>query len=239
MGETWEDEAEDWVRWARTPGHDAYWYYSPGFFEEIVPGPGRRTLELGCGEGRVVRDLKARGHTVVGIDSSPTLLEHARTADPEGEYVLVDAASLPFPDGSFDLVVAHNSLMDIDNLPAAVGEAGRVLEGGGRMAICVTHPINDAGAFRERRADAEFVIEGSYRDRQPFDMRFERDGLEMRFHGWTLPLEAYARALEQAGLAIERIREPGAPAALVERDPEIARWSRVPMFMWLRAFKPV
>lgn len=49
----------------------------------------------------------------------------------------------------------------------------------------------------------------------------------------TLP--EYART---AGLAIERIREPGAPAQLVERDPEIVRWNRVPMFMWMQAFKP-
>ena len=50
----------------------------------------------------MARDLAARGHTVVGIDSSPTLLEYARAAGPAAEYVLADAAALPFPDGSFD-----------------------------------------------------------------------------------------------------------------------------------------
>jgi SAM-dependent methyltransferase len=237
MGATWEDEAEDWVRWARTPGFDAYWYYSPGFFDEIVPAPGRRTLELGCGEGRVMRDLTARGHRVTGVDSAPTLLEHARAADPEGDYVLADAAALPFEGAAFDLVVAHNSLMDVDDMPGSVREAARVLEPGGRLAVCITHPINDAGRFSDRTPGAEFVIRDSYFGRRPFNETFERGGLQLTFHGWCYPLEAYTTALEDAGLVIERLRETQAPPALVERDPGEERWRRVPMFLWMRARK--
>src|ERR1700682_863301 len=33
VGSKWEAEAENWVRWARTPGFDAYWYYSPSFLD--------------------------------------------------------------------------------------------------------------------------------------------------------------------------------------------------------------
>jgi SAM-dependent methyltransferase len=235
---TWEDEAEAWVRWARATGHDSYWYYSSGFFDQMVPAPGRRTLELGCGEGRVVRDLEVRGHAVVGVDSSPTMLRHARASDPDGEYVQADAASLPFEDAAFDLVVAYNSLMDVDDMPGAVREAARVLEPGGRLVVCITHPINDAGGFADRAADAEFVIRDSYFGRRRFDETFERDGLSLTFHGWCYPLEAYTRALENAGLVIERLRETRASDELLERDPGEARWQRVPMFLWMRAAKP-
>jgi len=93
------------VRRARTPGHDSYWYYSPAFFDAIVPDPFGLTLEVGCGEGRVARDLLRRGHRVVAVDSSPTLLRYARSADPASAYLLADAAMLPFAAGSFDLVV--------------------------------------------------------------------------------------------------------------------------------------
>jgi hypothetical protein len=51
---SWEDQAENWLAWARTPGHDAYWSYRDAFFP-LLPAPGRRTLEVGCGEGRVAR----------------------------------------------------------------------------------------------------------------------------------------------------------------------------------------
>lgn len=76
-----ESIAEDWVKWARTPAHDSYWQFRDRFFEEIVPEPGRRTLEIGCGEGRVARDLKQRGITVFAVDASATLIGYAQEAD--------------------------------------------------------------------------------------------------------------------------------------------------------------
>jgi len=234
---SWEHEAENWVRWVRTPGHDAYWYYRDSFLDGIVPPPGRQTLEIGCGEGRVTRDLKARGHRGVAIDSSPTLLRYARDADPGGRYELADAAALPFTAASFDLVVAYNSLMDIADMPGAVREAARVLEPAGRFCISVTHPLNDAGVFESSEPDAAFVIRGSYFGRRPFEGHFERDGLRMTFRGWMYALEDYARALEAAGFVVERVREPVATDAAVDKQPGYRRWQRLPLFLQLRAVR--
>ena len=234
---SWEREAENWVRWVRRPGHDSYWYYRASFFDEIVPSPRRRTLEMGCGEGRVARDLAARKHRVTGIDSSPTLLSYAREADPDGTYELADAASLPFADASFDLVVAYNSLMDFSDMPGAVREAARVLEPGGRLCISVTHPLNDAGIFESSEPDAPFVIRGSYFGRQPFEARQERDGLQMTFRGWTYALEDYWRAFEAAAFVVERLREPAASDEQVSQHAPSRRWQRVPLLLQLRAVK--
>jgi ubiquinone/menaquinone biosynthesis C-methylase UbiE len=230
MSRGWEVEAENWLAWTRTPGHDAYWYYRDLFFE-LVPPPRGRTLEIGCGEGRVARDLAARGHRITGIDSSPTLLTAAAEAHAEGEYLIVDAAELPFDDASFDLVVAYNSLMDLEDMPGAVGEAGRVLEPGGRFCFCVTHPLMDTGRFASREPDAAFVVEGSYFGRRRFEGTFARAGLEMTFRSWPYPLEAYTRALEAAGFLLEAIREPADPG-------EDTRHRRIPMFLFGRALKP-
>ncbi len=234
---SWEAEAENWVRWARTRGHDAYWYYSPSFFEEIVPPPGRRTLEIGCGEGRVCRDLAARNHTVVGIDSSPTLVRYAQDADPGGSYQRADAASLPFPDASFDLVVAYNSLMDFADMPGAVCEAARVLEAGGRLCAVVTHPTADAGAFETTEPDSPFVIRATYFGRRRFEDHFERNGLQITFRGWMYALEDYWRALEAASFTVERLREPAASEAAVRMRSSFRRWQRLPQFLQLRAVK--
>lgn len=236
--EDWEREARNWIAWARAPEHDAYWAHSGPPLFELVPPPGRATLELGCGEGRVARDLAARGHHVTGIDASPTLLEAAREADPGGRYLLADAADLPFEDASFDLVVAFNSLMDIENMPDAVADVARVLEPGGRFCACIVHPLVDAGRWESREPDAAFVIESSYFGRRRFEGSFERDGLEMTFHGWCYPLEDYFRALEEAGFLVEALREPPIPESEVGRDPGKERWRRIPNFLYLRALRP-
>lgn len=229
--EHWDRQAENWAAWARTPDFDAYWRYSPTFFD-LVPTPNGLTIEVGCGEGRVTRDLARRGHRVIGVDATDKLIRLARDADSANHYLRCDAAALPFPDDLFDLAIFYNSLMDIDDMEAAVVEAARVLHAGGVMCACVTHPIADAGSFESREPDARFVIEGTYLGpRRWVEGPMERGGLSIEFAGWAYPFEGYFDALERAGFAVEAIREPAV------RDAGEERWGRIPLFLMWRAVK--
>jgi SAM-dependent methyltransferase len=236
MEDHFENEAQSWIAWARTRDHDAYWYWRWCFFEEIVPEPGNRTLELGCGEGRVARDLTGRGHQVLGCDVSETLLRAAAAAGDQS-LARANGAHLPLHDQSFDLVVAYNVLIDVDDLTGVIEEATRVLTPGGILCACLPHPMADAGAFSDRDDDAPFVIEQSYLGTAPFAATCTRDDLTMKFRGWHRPLGAYTSAMEKTGLVIERIREPPVPVAALVRWPDHARWRRIPMFLHLRAQK--
>lgn len=237
--EAWERHAADWIAWARAPGHDSYWQFHRDLFLEIVPPPSDRTLDVGCGEGRLARDLAALGHDVVGVDASPTLLGAARKASPDFEFHLADAASLPLPDDAFGLVVAFMSLQDVDGLDAAVLEAARVLAPGGRFCIAIVHPINSAGVFVDDAVGTSpFVIEGSYLDESPYAVDVERDGYAMRFESVHRPLQAYTDALAAAGFVIELLREPPLPGSAAASD-RTERWRRIPLFLHLRAVKPV
>ena len=240
MSAGWDDRAPEWLAWARAPGFDAYWSYRDAFFA-LVPPPDGPALEIGCGEGRVSRDLSARGHHVTALDASRTLLDAACERDSAAEYVLGAAEALPFPDASFDLVVTYNVLMDVADMPAAVAEAARVLVPGGCLCACVTHPFGDAGHWANPEDDdAPFVVEGSYLEARRFELEIERSGLTMRFDGMAYPLEDYAGALEAAGLVIEALREPAATGRLGHRPEREAwaRWRRIPMFLMWRARRP-
>jgi ubiquinone/menaquinone biosynthesis C-methylase UbiE len=114
LREAWEENAAAFIAWAREPGHDSYWRFHRDAFVPLVPAHGRRTLDLGCGEGRLSRDLKALGHDVVGIDASPTMLAAAREADPQIETRLADAAALPVVECAFVCVVFFFSLHEFD-----------------------------------------------------------------------------------------------------------------------------
>jgi SAM-dependent methyltransferase len=228
----WEPDAETWVRWARRPEGDAYWFYRDAFFDEVLTAARGRTLEIGCGEGRVARDLAARGHAVAGIDTSHTLLRHARDADSAGAYARAGGASLPFRDACFHTVVAYNSLQVVDDMHATVQEAGRVLVDGGHLCACVSHPVTDLGRFSSDPPG--FALRPAYFEVTRVE---ETENLEgggtMTFRGWSYPLEAYATALEDAGLVIEVLREPRPPAS----TDRFARWRQVPLFLNFRAVK--
>jgi SAM-dependent methyltransferase len=232
----WEAEARQWIAWARAPGHDSYWQFHRDQFLALLPPPGRLTLDIGCGEGRLARDLKTLGHRLIGIDSSPSLVAAAKASDPEMDLRLADATALPLDDGCADLAIAFMSLQDIDDMPAAIREAARVLQPGGRLCIATLHPVNSAGSFEQATADAPFVIKGSYLHAFHYADVVERDGLTMTFNSRHRPLEAYFMALEQAGFLVEALREPSLPDHAIVIGTG-RRWQRIPCFLHLRALR--
>lgn len=224
LSEAWERNSAQWARWTRTPEHDVYherlnW---PAF-RPLVPDPGTRTLDVGCGEGRVGRLLCAEGHRMWGIDSSSTLLELAREAGGYEQLVCGDAARLPWEARAFDLVLAYMSLQDVEDLAGAVGEIGRVLEAGGRLCLAIVHPLN-------RRPEA---LDDYFSERR-FADEVESHGVRMTFESVDRPLEAYTRALATAGFVIEELREPMPTLAALEAAPRLAKAAKRPYFLHMR-----
>ena len=228
----WSRVADEWTAWARTPGHDAFWAYRDGLTAFIGKGDGT-ALEVGCGEGRVSRLLTCQGYRVTASEPVAALLRAAEEADSADEYVAAPVQDLPFGDDGFDLVMAYNMLMDVQDVPAALKEIARVLKPSGRLLVSIVHPFSDRGRFVGEGADAPFVISDGYFGRERFEGVEERAGLRMSFAGWSQPLELYVSAFEQAGLAITSLREPvpdpGKGAGHLER------WNRIPLFLWLEA----
>lgn len=233
----WEEVAEQWAAWARKPGHDSYWIFHREAFFSLLPAPGRLTIDIGCGEGRVARDLMALGHRVAAIDASPTMVRFARDADPSMTVLVADAAHLPFEDGAADLAIAFMSFQDVDDMPGAVHEAARVLARGGVLCLAVVHPINSAGHFEGADPTARFVIDGTYLDPHRYVESIERDGLPMTFTSWHWPLQSYFAALHEAGFTLDALKEVTVKKPSAAEPGAGDNWSRVPLFLDLRARK--
>jgi SAM-dependent methyltransferase len=227
----WDAEARNWIAWARRPD-DSYWLFHRDAFLAGLPEPPARVVDVGCGEGRLPRDLQRLGYSVIGIDGSPTLVAAARQADPEGDYRVADVSKLPLEDACADLVTAFMSLHDVDDLDAALLEAARILIPGGHLRTAIVHPINSAGDFEAREHDSRFVIAGSYFDERRYSDLLERGGLEMTFASVHRSLERVIRAIVAAGLLIDHVAEiPDSTA------PPGSRWQRIPLFLDLGAIK--
>lgn len=174
---------------------------------------------------------------MVAIDASPTLVAHARDADPSMDVRLADAARLPLPDQAADLVVAFMSLQDVDDMPGAVREAFRVLGPGSRFCLAIVHPLNSAGKFSSDAPDAPFTVADDFLEPHPYTDAIERDGLPMTFHSQHRPRERYFSALERAGFLVEALREVTVDRGSL-RDPQDLRRLRIPLFLHIRALKP-
>ncbi len=113
------------------------------------PQPGDRVLDVACGTGivarRVAPHVGSKGK-VIGLDLNPKMLTVARTAA-EREGLAIDwyesrAEKIPFPDGSFDLVLCQFALMFFSDPPAALAEMNRVLTREGRLTLSVWQGID-------------------------------------------------------------------------------------------------
>jgi SAM-dependent methyltransferase len=229
MSEGWDQSAKAWIAsmgergdWAREHILD------PAMFARIDLQPFRCALDVGCGEGRFCRMLKARGISSIGVDASRPLLEAAIDRDPSGGYCLARAERLPLDDDSFDLVVSYITLCDISDFRAAISEMARVLAAGGTLLIANLTSMNTAnpGALWVTDDDGERIHWPVDRYLDEFSMRSEWRGISVV--NWHRPLSAYMSALLDAGLRLIFFDEPE-PCS---DDPERReRYRRMPWFV--------
>jgi ubiquinone/menaquinone biosynthesis C-methylase UbiE len=133
-----EQYATDQNLSARISLHAAYsvnGHWFEWLFDREAPGPGARILDLGCGPAtlwRVNRERLDTSWSLTLADLSAGMIEAARQGLGErATYVVADAQELPFPAGSFDIVIANHMLYHVPDRPRAFAEFRRVLVPGG------------------------------------------------------------------------------------------------------------
>ncbi len=104
--------------------------------------PGK-ILDFGCGSGDIALALAELGHQLTGADVSAAMIAAARTADGDhrAQWIALDGAAktvpLPFPDATFDAVVASSVLEYVADLRATLLEIAHVLRDGGWLLATV------------------------------------------------------------------------------------------------------
>jgi SAM-dependent methyltransferase len=196
--------------------------------------PGERVLDIGCGSGAVTRTLARRvapGGRAVGMDASAALLEVARElANKAGlgatiEFKEGDCRALPFPDASFDAVVAATTLSHVPDPARALAEMVRVTRPGGRVGVFDVDGDLTLFAHPDRELTRRIVtgysdlgwVNGLLARRLPA-LLADLGVVNVRARGF-MPLETGGYYASRA----ERSAEAAATAGVITSD-EKARW---------------
>ncbi|MFZ4604868.1 MAG: class I SAM-dependent methyltransferase [Caulobacter sp.] len=236
MNDGWTDSADAWLHSLGDQGDFSRRFVldAPMIEQALVGSPGR-ALDVGCGEGRFCRMMRAHGVETVGIDPTPALLARATTLHPEGDYREGRAETLDFEDGTFDLVVSYLTLIDIPDIRAAIPEMVRVLKPGGRLLIANLTSFNTAGL-----GGLGWIRTANGKPAYAFD-RYLEERVEwitwagIKIRNWHRPLETYMSLLLGQGLVLKAFAEPPPNGG----DPAVAeKYRRAPWLMMMAWEKP-
>ena len=219
----------------------------PGALRLLAMQPGEQAIDIACGQGVLCRVLHERGARVTGVDAAPELIRAARERGPESiHYAVADARELGFlPANHFAAAACVLAIQNIHPIQPVFEGASRLLRPDGRFLVVMMHPHfrgpketswgwDDAAKVQYRRVDRYLIPRKSPIVTHP--------GKDAGAYTWTFhkPLEAYVRALRNAGLLIDAIEEwpshkasTSGPRAAAEN---VAR-KEIPLFMAIRAVK--
>ena len=133
IGRFWGAEAQDWLEIQERK--------SPALWNPVLDrarvAKGTRVLDAGCGTGGAAVLARERGAVISGCDASAEMLEIARGRLPDADLRVAELENLPFADGSFDAVLAINSLQFAPDPAKGAKELERVTAAGGCVAVVV------------------------------------------------------------------------------------------------------
>jgi SAM-dependent methyltransferase len=154
---------------------------------EVLPLRGARVLDVGCGDGSLVRLMTKEGAAAIGLEISDRQLARARAETPVGDesYRVGRAETLPFEDHAFDIVAFYNSLhhVPVDSQDEALAESARVLASGGHLFV--VEPLAEGPMFELMRpVDDETEVRAAALAARPRVPRSRRSG-STAFRGST------------------------------------------------------
>ncbi len=223
--DAWNAAAHDWAHriregmGGRVHLHDASIY-------ELLPPPSGLTLDVGCGEGRLTRELSGRGYDVVGVDASTALVDEARAADP-ARAVRGGAdrrAAVRRRRGRSSSSASTFSRTSTTSHGAAV-EFARVLAPGAAFVIGTIHPVAQAGTHDEETGELRIT---DYWDREREAVRARRAHGASRAADDRGLLDDAARRGVRARCSARGSRPVGEAAALPRPAAHASSMSRLP-----------
>ena len=141
--------------------------------------PGRRLLDIGCGEGFFLEEAARLGMVGYGVEIVPSAIRLARERVPSARLTLADGEALPYADGSMDYVTCLGSLEHFPDPVAGAREVARVLAPTGRALIVVPNRRFVGWSLLGRKGTEQQEVSELLLDREEWTRLLENAELEV------------------------------------------------------------
>lgn len=227
----WDDALADW--WVEEIQADPVYAREvvPLAVEMVAPVSGGLYLDLGCGEGEVMRAIAAAGGATVGCDLSEPLARRAASTGPVAVCRLPDLGWLR--GGVVDGACAVLVLEHLADAAPLFREAARVVRPGGSLVLIANHPAYTApgsGPLIDPEDGEVLWRWGPYLE--------EGCSEEPAGEGWVVfhhrSLGLLLTAAAEAGWCLQRLVEQGVGEERAAEDPLLAAQRHIPRFLAAR-----
>lgn len=187
--------------------HDFVAEYGKGLLEFVPKNKNQTILDLGCGTGTLTTQLENLAETVIGVDSSRSMIKKAQAQYADIKFMVCDALALPF-EAQFDVVFSNAVFHWITDHNALLNNVHKVLKPNG-LLIC------------------EFGAKGNIAIIENAFMKVCKDSGYKYNPKFNFPTsEQFADLLKKNGFIVDKIYDYDRPTPLKDNERGLANWMK-------------
>lgn len=197
----------DWNAVLYDNKHDFVSEYGKGLLEFVPVNKNQSILDLGCGTGTLTAQLFDLAGTIVGVDSSVSMIVKAEEQYPNIKFMVCDALDLPFEE-EFEVVFSNAVFHWISDHNTLLKQVHKVLKPNG-LLVCEFGAKGNIATIENAFIDACRELEYEYKPMFNFPMS-----------------ENFADLLEQNDFVIDKVYDYARPTPLKDNERGLANWMR-------------
>jgi len=253
MDTSWEKAADWYDRLLAGEGTYQKELILPNMLRLMNIRRGDAVLDLACGQGFFSKEFAKKGARVIGVDTSPALIDRARRPAPGASappdpaaliFYVTHGDSLPFlKNESIDKIAIVLALQNMEHIAGVFRECARVIARNGSLHVVINHP-----AFRIPQGSSWGWDEKEKMQYRRIDRYLSESKVKIQTHPgdrpedytWSFhrPLQFYVKALHKAGFAVRALEEWNSHKKS-ERGPrskaEDKARKEIPLFLYFEA----
>lgn len=215
-------------------------YHDPYFFSLIPNLTGQGILDIGCGNGYMLRELELQNTKceLIGTDFENMLDEVNLHPDSNIKYVPADSRKLPFPNEAFDIVISSLMFHWVDDIQSIAKEIYRILKKDGHFIVSNINPKTfHVGEWKNMDTEKpEYVVNKDISEEQQLEVYLNKTFGPLTYY--MRPVSIYKQIFEENGFRNIKIHEPLLEnTKILNEHPKLNKYKFHPLYLFTTGIK--